>query len=335
MVRHLDDVARERALPTVLTIHDYWSICARVQLIRPDGVRCEENMGGGCYLCVKERNLGGIEALKRLDSAVRPILSALSPGYAAVRDRHEVVLSAYRQADLRISPSRFLRSKLVDTAGFKPETFLFSDNGMRTDSLLGFAKRPDPGGRVRFGFVGSLMWYKGTEIMLQAMKRLQGTRAVLSVHADFDPGRDPHHAALARLAGPNVAFRGRFDNADLAEVYADLDVLLVPSIWWENSPITIHEAFLTGTPVVASGIGGMAEYVRDEIDGLHFAAGDDRDLAAKMRRFLDEPGLAAKLAQAAPPIKTIAQDAEATETRYRALCCIVREPVGRPNEARA
>ena len=114
-------------------------------------------------------------------------------------------------------------------------------------------------------------------------------------------------------------------------VYAEIDVLLVPSLWWENSPVTIHEAFLTGTPVVASGIGGMAEYVRDGIDGLHFAVGDDLDLAAKLRRFLDEPCLAAELARGAPAVKTIEQDAAATEARYRALCCIVRDPA----EARA
>jgi glycosyltransferase involved in cell wall biosynthesis len=344
----LVDAARERGLPTLITCHDFWSICARVQLIRPDGVRCEENMGSGCFLCVKERNLGRIEALKRLDSAARPLLSAvgqgdgvgkLAPaglrrrfeGFLDLADRHEAVLSAYRRADLRISPSRFLRQKLVDTAGFDPETFLYSDNGVRTESLRGFAKRPDPEGRVRFGFVGSLVWYKGAEVMLRAMQRLQGTRAVLSVHGDFDPGRDPHHAALARLAGPNVSFRGRFDNAKLSGVYAEIDVLLVPSLWWENSPVTIHEAFLTGTPVVASGIGGMAEYVRDGIDGLHFAVGDDLDLAARMRRFLDEPYLAAELARGAPAVKTIEQDAAATEARYRALCCIVRDA----GEARA
>ncbi|MFN0006304.1 MAG: glycosyltransferase [Planctomycetota bacterium] len=321
----LVDIARERGLKTVITCHDFWSICARVQLIRPDGVRCEENMGSGCYLCMREKNLGQIEALKRLDAVARPLLTKVSDGLADAADRNQAVLAAYQRADLRISPSRFLRSKLVDTAGFDPETFLFSDNGMATHSLRGFVKRPDPAGRVRFGFVGSLVWYKGAETMLRAMRRLLGTQAVLSVHGDFEPERDPHHAALAKLAGSNVSFRGRFDNAKLSEVYRDIDVLLVPSIWWENSPITIHEAFLTGTPVVASGIGGMAEYVRDGIDGLHFAVGDDADLAAKMRRFLEEPGLAAKLAGGAPAVKTIEQDAAVTEARYRALCCLVHE----------
>jgi glycosyltransferase involved in cell wall biosynthesis len=177
---------------------------------------------------------------------------------------------------------------------------------------------------VRFGFVGSLVWYKGGEVMLRAMKRLPPARASLEVHGEFRPKEDPHHATLARLAGPNVRFHGGFDNADVARVYSGIDVLLVPSLWWENSPITIHEAWLTKTPVVASGIGGMKEFVRDGVDGLHFAVGDDADLAAKMRRFLDEPGLLARLAADPPQVKTIEEDAAATEYRYRALCCTVR-----------
>ena len=337
--------ARGRGIATAITCHDFWSICARVQLIRPDGVRCEENMGSGCFLCVKEKSYGRIPALHRLDAAAGPLVDALASGmrhgrllpeswrrrwdgFADLRARQPAVVGAYAAADLRISPSRFLRQKLVDTAGFDPETILYSDNGLATDPVRALAKRPDAQGRVRFGFVGSLVWYKGGETMLRAMKRLEGTRAVLNVHGDFRPESDPHHAALARLAGGNVRFHGRFDNARLSEVYAEIDVLLVPSVWWENSPITIHEAFLTRTPVVASGIGGMAEFVRDGVDGLHFAAGNDADLAQKLRRFLDEPDLLARLGGDPPAVKTIADDAAATEYRYRALCCVVREAPG-------
>jgi hypothetical protein len=103
-------------------------------------------------------------------------------------------------------------------------------------------------------------------------------------------------------------------------VYSELDVLVVPSLWWENSPITIHEAHLLATPVVTSGIGGMAEFVRDGIDGLHFRAGDAQDLAAKLQRFLDEPGLAAALVRDPPALKTLEQDGATMEYRYRALC---------------
>jgi hypothetical protein len=174
---------------------------------------------------------------------------------------------------------------------------------------------------VRFGFVGSLVWYKGGEVLMEAMNRLRDAPVVLEVHGDFRPGEDPHHARLRDLAGPNVRFHGRFDHARLSEVYAGIDVLVVPSLWYENSPITIHEAHLARTPVVASGIGGMAEYVRDGVDGLHFRAGDAASLAAALRRFVDEPDLLERLGRDFPRVKTIAENARETEFRYRALCC--------------
>jgi glycosyltransferase involved in cell wall biosynthesis len=359
-------VARERGLATLITCHDYWSICARVQLIRPDGVRCEENMGSGCFLCVRNVGLKQITRLKKLDRVASPLLDAAAAGtrhgrvlpqamrkrwegFDDLRERHAYVTGAYKAADLRVSPSRFLRKKLVETAGFDPHTLVYSDNGMRTDHVRALEKKRDPQGTIRFGFVGSLVWYKGGLVMLEAMKRLgaattptstgaqtsaakgatsaSGARAVLNVYGDFKPESDAHHAELARAAGPNVFFRGRFDNARLSEVYAEIDVLLVPSIWFENSPITIHEAFLTRTPVVASDIGGMREYVRDGIDGLWFKAGDARDLARVLQRFVDEPDLIEGLSRDFPPVKTIADDAAATEFRYRALCCIERVPL--------
>lgn len=323
------DVARERGIPTVLTIHDYWAICARVQLIRPDGVRCEENQGAGCFLCVKERALDRIGAAKKAGSLLGPMGQFLAEiagrdEYAEMMERHSYVVDCYQHADLRISPSRFLRSKLVETADFDPHTLLYSDNGLRTDHVRALAKRPDPKGRVRFGFVGSIVWYKGCEVLLKAMRRLADTNAMLSIHGDFKPDTDEHHRALRALAGPNVEFKGRFDNARLSEVYAEIDVLVVPSTWFENSPITIHEASLTHTPVVASDIGGMREFVRDGVDGLWFAVGDDADLATKLRRFVEEPDLVARLSREWLEVKPIAEDAAVTEFRYRGLCAIER-----------
>lgn len=329
-------VAREAGLATLVTCHDYWALCARVQLIRPDGVRCEENMGSGCFLCVKEKSLARIPSAKRLDGLAAPLLDALAKGarkgkalpaavrrrwdgFADLRARHDFVVRAYAEADLRVSPSRFLRAKLVETAGFDPHGLVYSDNGMRVELVQALAKRKDPEGRVRFGFVGSLVWYKGGEVLLRAMERLRGTRAVLHVHGQFGPDVDPHHARLKELAGDNVVFHGRFDNARLSEVYAEIDVLVVPSIWFENSPLTIHEAALTRTPVIASDLGGMREFVRDGVDGLRFAVGDADDLARAMKRFLDEPDLLERLSKDFRRIKTVAEDGADAEYRYRAL----------------
>ncbi|MCK6446900.1 MAG: glycosyltransferase [Planctomycetes bacterium] len=336
-------LAREFGLPTVLHCHDYWAICSRVQLIRPDGERCEENQGAGCFACIKDRDLsfigrmhewgtrahGLVDELARLEHRGQPMAEksrARWEGFGDLMARQEFVLDAYAAADLRISPSRFLRDKLLATGRFEPHTTLYSDNGTRTDLVRALAKRPDPAGRVRFGFVGSLVWYKGGKVLIEALNRLAGRPCVLHVWGDFKPESDPHHAELAALArSRNVEFHGRFDNPRLAEVYADIDVLIVPSLWFENSPITIKEAFLFRTPVVTSDIGGMREFVRDGVDGLHFAVGDAEDLARKLARFLDEPDLAARLSRDFPRVKTIEENAREIEFRYRSLCTRVRE----------
>ena len=85
---------------------------------------------------------------------------------------------------------------------------------------------------------------------------------------------------------------------------------------------------MTETPVLASDIGGMAEFVKDGVDGLHFKVGDPEDLAEKMRRFVDEPDLLERLSQDFMRVKTLDENGEETEARYRALTCVDRSPEG-------
>ncbi|MBM3977576.1 MAG: glycosyltransferase [Planctomycetes bacterium] len=333
----LPGIAKERGLPTLLHCHDYWALCSRVQMIRPDGQRCDDNMGAGCYLCVKERWLEHVPLARRVGALSGPLapLVASSVGqqeFADLAERHKAVPAAYQQADLLISPSRFLRRKLLDSPLFEgtdPHRFLYSDNGLRIDHLQALAKRPDPGRRIRFGFIGTLAWYKGGRVLIEALAKLKGERVALQVWGSFDPARDAHHAELAALvqsSGAPVEFRGRFPNERLSDVYAEIDVLVVPSIWYENSPITIHEAWLARTPVLASRLGGMAEFVREGVDGLLFEPGNADDLAAVMRRFVAEPDLVERLSRRFPSPKTIDANAAELEFRYRGLVAARRRP---------
>jgi glycosyltransferase involved in cell wall biosynthesis len=341
-------IARERSLATVITCNDYWSLCARVQLIRPDGVRCEENQGMGCLVCLKNRDYEKIAMARRWFPLAHPLVHGLrfatrgssrlaraleritgrgqdklalqAAQWFALRERQDFVLGCFDAADLLLAPSRFLRDKLLATGRFDPARLVHSDYGMRVPAVRGLAKTPDPRGRVRFGFVGSLVGYKGVEVLVAAMSRLAGRACRLLVFGEFRPETDEYHARLRDSArSADVEFRGRFENHKLAEIYREIDVLVVPSVWFENSPLTIHEAFLERTPVVTSGIGGMAELVRDGIDGLHFRAGDADDLAAKLARFVDEPALAARLSRDFAHVKSIEEDGGEMESRYRAL----------------
>jgi len=102
-------------------------------------------------------------------------------------------------------------------------------------------------------------------------------------------------------AGRRVRFYGSYRASELAGLMRDIDWVVVPSIWWENSPLVIQEAFAHGRPVICSNIGGMAEKVRPNIDGLHFRAGSAEDLVDRFSEALTSPGLWDRLRANARP----------------------------------
>ena len=88
-----------------------------------------------------------------------------------------------------------------------------------------------------------------------------------------------------------MTFVGRYAHADLPGVMANLDWIIVPSIWWENSPLVIQEAFHHGRPVICSDIGGWRRKSHDGVNGLHFRAGDPVSLAETIWEAVSTPGL--------------------------------------------
>jgi len=183
-----------------------------------------------------------------------------------------------------------------------------------------------PGAPLRVGFVGSLVWYKGLSVLAKAVARLPAGAAEIHVHGDHEPS-DPAVAGMVgpvvdearAIAGSAIHFHGRFAHDDLASIHAQLDVLVVPSVWQEAYGLTVREAQLALTPVIGSDIAGIAEGIEHGVDGLRFRPGDDADLAAQLSKLLDDPALGPRLAAAAPPIKTDAMEAEEMEWRYRQL----------------
>ena len=109
-----------------------------------------------------------------------------------------------------------------------------------------------------------------------------------------------------------VAKKNRVENA-----FAGIDVLVVPSIWLENAPFVIREAFTAGVPVVASDLGGMAEMVDHEVNGLLFTPGDADALGRALARLASEPVLVDRLRRGIPPVMTIEDDAAQLRSLYR------------------
>ena len=108
-----------------------------------------------------------------------------------------------------------------------------------------------------------------------------------------------------RIVNSNIHIMGELKKEDKRKAFSEIDVLIVPSICYENSPLTISEAFLAKIPVITSNIGGMAELVRDGEYGLTFPVGNAEKLQEKIELFIQNPGLRDRLSANLPEVNDI------------------------------
>jgi len=107
------------------------------------------------------------------------------------------------------------------------------------------------------------------------------------------------HALVARLPLPvqmRIEWQPEYQNEHIVkDVFNQVDCIVVPSIWVENSPLVIHEAIQVSVPVITANVGGMAEYVQHGKNGLLFEHRNTQSLAKQMQYLIDHPDLAKKL----------------------------------------
>lgn len=180
-------------------------------------------------------------------------------------------------------------------------------------------KPPDSPG-LRLGYLGQLAPHKGVGILIEALRYLPG--APVRVYVYGDPRAHAGYAdELKRLAGDDarIVFRGAYRHEQVYDLLAELDAIVVPSVWYENAPFVIQEAQAAHVPVLASRLGGMRELVTDEADGLLFSPGDARDLARQLRRLLDEPTLLERLRPDGTSVRTEEDEMRELLAHYRRL----------------
>jgi glycosyltransferase involved in cell wall biosynthesis len=260
------------SVPIVYTLHEYLPICHRNgQMVREgNNELCHAASPARCHGCFPN----------------------IPPENFFLRERF--VKAQFELVDLFIAPSHFLRQRYIEW-GIPEEKIRFEDYGRTAVEPI-----PDPPAgrpRNRLGFFGQFTRFKGVDVLLEAMKILtdEGEDVQLRLHGanleyQPEPFQDQINTLLEQTQG-NTRFLGRYEHEQLPALLAGVDWVVVPSIWWENSPLVIQEAFMYGRPVICSHIGGMAEKVRDGIDGLHFAVRDPESLADAIRTAVSTPGL--------------------------------------------
>ena len=169
---------------------------------------------------------------------------------------------------------------------------------------------------MRFAYLGSLAWQKGVHVLVEAFIGIPAADATLRIYGSPDVFPD-YAARLHQIADPaNTSFEGLVPNEEVGRVLAEADVVIVPSLWYENSPVVIQEAFTAGVPVIASQIGALTEKVQHGVDGLLCTPGDVGALRETLRSFIERPGQIEGFRTRIPRPITLQQHSEEMERIY-------------------
>ena len=292
--------AAPRGAAMVATLHDYFAICPREgQLLDGDGRLCRGPSVDACrHRCFPDR--------PAVDIALRDLS----------------VRGAFGAFDALVAPSRFLQDRFA-AAGWDPARIAVLPNGVAAGPLAPHRTSSD-GRRDRFAFFGHINRFKGALVALGASAALSAGNVSHRLALHGGTAHQPE-AFLAEFRGalttaaPAACHHGAYEPADLPARMAEADWVVVPSIWWENAPLVILEAFHHRRPVICGGIGGMAELVRDGVDGLHAPVGNAEGLAAVMARAVGEDGLWESFVGGIRPPSNMAAAAAQHLDLYRSL----------------
>ncbi len=335
----VDLIAEARALriPVVVHLMDFWFLCPAVVLRRPDGRLCDgpPDGGFGCVDCIRPDLAAEIDRHGLRDSLARtlpctPSGSSPRPGVAArvatLTERPRVLRDALPQAQRIVAPSHFLKSVFVRNGvpAERIDVVTYGIDPSRIASVEPRARRV--GEALQVGFIGSIAEHKGTDLAVDAV--VSSSDALhLTVHGRVDDHDDWAKRLAARARSmPQVTFAGAFPREQLGRVLASIDVLVVPSRWYENTPFVVLEAFAAQVPVLVADLGGLSECVRDGVDGELFRPGDAADLRARLLRLAREPERLAAYRRHRPPVKSIATNGDEITALYAEAISSPRQP---------
>jgi glycosyltransferase involved in cell wall biosynthesis len=323
---------KNRNIPLVLTLTDFWFICPRLNLLHADGTLCYgQTTTEECLECLLQNSSLYNRVSKLVPKKIStPILISASqqPELNRLRglrgvaldfeDRRSFLSEMINLVDRVTAPATWLRDVLVNSGYFKEIEVIHSGHDL---SWLGNEIETPSPNRKRFGYIGQIIPSKGVDILIDAFAGLNQKGHELYLYGSPAAGSDDYFHELENLTERvnEVKFLGAFPHENLGEVLSEIDVLVVPSIWHENNPRVIQEAFASKTPVIASDVGGIVEFVKHDVNGLLFKRGNSEELARQMRRILEEPGLLEQLVNGIQPVKTIQQEVEEFEEIYTEL----------------
>lgn len=291
------EVAQAAGIPSVVTLHDYWFLCPRFTLLRGDGKICSKvpDNPADCAWCQQMANRRYRLTDRVSAGLVTNLYLSVAENGKPIAERRTFLARALGRASVVIAPSHFLAGHFVGRVDADRLHVL----PLGVDATLLRATPPAPvDGPLKLAYIGQISAHKGVHVLIEAVRRLPAMPRPVELVIHGNLAANPAYARKLRgLIGGDrrITLAGPFVNQQIGAVLGPAHAVVVPSLWFENSPLSILEAQAAGRPVLASAMGGMAEMVRDEVDGLHFRPGDSGDLARQIGRLGEEPGLLGRL----------------------------------------
>jgi glycosyltransferase involved in cell wall biosynthesis/MoaA/NifB/PqqE/SkfB family radical SAM enzyme len=284
-----------REIPIVFTLHDYWLMCPRGQFMQmmPEDpnvlwAACDGQEDRKCAERCYSRYFSG--APDEEESDVAYWTDWVGRRMHHIREMTELV-------DLFITPARYLHNRFRDAFGLPERKMVYLDYGFARERMAGRVRIPDE--PFTFGYIGTHIPAKGVHDLIRAFGKLSGNAKLRIWGRPRGQDTDALKGIAASLpAGiaERVEWFTEYKNQDIArDVFGRCDAIVVPSVWVENSPLVIHEAQQARVPVITANVGGMAEYVHHEVNGLLFEHRSVDSLAEQMQRFVHDAAFAARL----------------------------------------
>lgn len=316
---------KQLGVHVVVTLHDYWSLCPEVLLVRRDGLPCDgPDEGRACVqFCAAHETVRRTvyRAGMRLPSGVlRTTFLSIRSAYRILTARHT---SMWDSPPVRSVPSHLLSAhgirapSLLRALGQADEILAVSEfakaayvrHGVPSELIrvvrlalnMTPQDRPRRSDRIVFGFLGRATPLKGAHVLAEAARGIPAERARIRLYGPADAESRKY---LERVAGPGrLEFHGAYTRDQLPHILSEVDVIIVPSIGQETVGLATLEAQAAGVPVVGSRVGAIPEMIRHGENGLLFPPGDAAGLREHLLRILDEPAMIGRMSSMAVPVE--------------------------------
>lgn len=296
---------RARNIPFIITLHDFWWICANAQLF----TNYSHQICAGPKAFV---NCARCALARAGTTSAWPLIPGLA-GVLALRTAK--LRQVLHQAACLIAPSEFVR-RWYCAHGISPERVRVLSHGIASPPQLSPSPDRTPG-TLRCVYLGGLSWQKGVHVVVEALRDLPGVELWIGGDETFDPA---YSARLHSLAGANTRFLGRLSREEVWRTLAQADLLLAPSLWYETFSLVVREAFAAGIPTLVSDVGALAEAVDEGVNGLRLPPGDVLAWRTAVQWLAADPDSLVRLRAGVRPPLTLTEHTDAIESLYAQIC---------------